>query len=307
MKFYILKRLLYLIPIMIGITFLSFLLLYLAPGDPAQRKLTAQTAVTSDVLEQTREEMGLNRPFLVQYKDWFLNMLQGDLGVSYKDGSPVIVKLTKGMKYTGILAFSSFLLSVVISIPLGIYAAVKKDKLPDSIIKVFCFAGNSLANFLVAVALIYFFCIQTNLFPIIAKGNAQGLFLPTLSLSIPFMSRLITQTRAAVLEQLEQPYVAAARARGMKEIYILFKNVLHNSMISITTVLGLALGTLLGGSVVTERIFMWPGIGKLVMDSIQARDYPVIQGFVMIMTGIYIIVNLLVDISYHFLDPRVKE
>lgn len=294
--------------ILFGVTFLVFGLMYISPGDPAQKKLTAGgIAVSEDVLEETREEMGLNRPFLVQYGDWLGKALRGDLGTSFKDGIPVGEKLLKGIKYTAILSVSSFLLAVLVSIPLGIYSAVRKNRFGDYLIRFLSFIGNSLPNFLISVLLMYFFCIKFKIFPIIAEQSLNGLFLPALTLAVPMMSQFIRQIRAEVLEQLHQPYVSGARARGVKERFILFGNVLHNSMIPIVTVLGLSVGSLMAGSVVVETIFMWPGLGKLAMDSITARDYPVVQGFVILMAVIYVLVNLITDLSYHRLDPRVNE
>ena len=294
--------------ILFGVTFLVFGLMYISPGDPAQKKLTAGgIAVSEDVLEETREEMGLNRPFLVQYGDWLGKALRGDLGTSFKDGIPVGEKLLKGIKYTAILSVSSFLLAVLVSIPLGIYSAVRQNRFGDYLIRFLSFIGNSLPNFLISVLLMYFFCIKFKIFPIIAEQSLKGLFLPALTLAVPMMSRFIRQIRAEVLEQLHQPYVSGARARGVKERFILFGNVLHNSMIPIVTVLGLSVGSLMAGSVVVETIFIWPGLGKLAMDSITARDYPVVQGFVILMAVIYVLVNLITDLSYHRLDPRVNE
>ena len=294
--------------ILFGVTFLVFGLMYISPGDPAQKKLTAGgVAVSEDVLEETREEMGLNRPFLVQYGDWLGKALRGDLGTSFKDGIPVGEKLLKGIKYTAILSVSSFLLAVLVSIPLGIYSAVRQNRFGDYLIRFLSFIGNSLPNFLISVLLMYFFCIKFKIFPIIAEQSLKGLFLPALTLAVPMMSQFIRQIRAEVLEQLHQPYVSGARARGVKERFILFGNVLHNSMIPIVTVLGLSVGSLMAGSVVVETIFMWPGLGKLAMDSITARDYPVVQGFVILMAVIYVLVNLITDLSYHRLDPRVNE
>ena len=294
--------------ILFGVTFMVFGLMYISPGDPAQKKLTAGgIAVSEDVLEETREEMGLNRPFLVQYGDWLGKALRGDLGTSFKDGIPVGEKLLKGIKYTAILSVSSFLLAVLVSIPLGIYSAVRQNRFGDYLIRFLSFIGNSLPNFLISVLLMYFFCIKFKIFPIIAEQSLKGLFLPALTLAVPMMSQFIRQIRAEVLEQLHQPYVSGARARGVKERFILFGNVLHNSMIPIVTVLGLSVGSLMAGSVVVETIFIWPGLGKLAMDSITARDYPVVQGFVILMAVIYVLVNLITDLSYHRLDPRVNE
>ena len=304
---YVGKRLLQLIPILIGLTFLVFTLLYIAPGDPAQRKLTAQgVAVSEQVLEQTREEMGLNRPFLVRYGDWLLGVLRGDFGASYKDGMPVLPKLMRCMGKTLVLAAGSLLLALVVSVPLGVLTAARRGGVIDRLVRLLTFVGNAMPNFLVSVLLMYYLCIQVNLFPVIAKGTVQGLFLPALALAIPMASRFIRQIRAEVLEELGKPYVAGALARGVAMRTVLVHDVLRNTLSGVLTIVGLSVGTLMGGSVVVETIFRWPGIGQLVMDAISARDFPVIQGFVLLMAVIYVVVNLLTDLSYRALDPRVE-
>lgn len=304
---YVGKRLLQLIPILIGLTFLVFTLLYIAPGDPAQRKLTAQgVAVSEQVLEQTREEMGLNRPFLVRYGDWLLGVLRGDFGASYKDGMPVLPKLMRCMGNTLVLAAGSLLLALVVSVPLGVLTAARRGGVIDRLVRLLTFVGNAMPNFLVSVLLMYYLCIQVNLFPVIAKGTVQGLFLPALALAIPMASRFIRQIRAEVLEELGKPYVAGALARGIAMRTVLVHDVLRNTLSGVLTIVGLSVGTLMGGSVVVETIFRWPGIGQLVMDAISARDFPVIQGFVLLMAVIYVVVNLLTDLSYRALDPRVE-
>ena len=304
---YVGKRLLQLIPILIGLTFLVFTLLYIAPGDPAQRTLTAQgVAVSKQVLEQTREEMGLNRPFLVRYGDWLLGVLRGDFGASYKDGMPVLPKLMRCMGKTLVLAAGSLLLALVVSVPLGVLTAARRGGVIDRLVRLLTFVGNAMPNFLVSVLLMYYLCIQVNLFPVIAKGTVQGLFLPALALAIPMASRFIRQIRAEVLEELGKPYVAGALARGVAMRTVLVHDVLRNTLSGVLTIVGLSVGTLMGGSVVVETIFRWPGIGQLVMDAISARDFPVIQGFVLLMAVIYVVVNLLTDLSYRALDPRVE-
>lgn len=304
---YVGKRLLQLIPILIGLTFLVFTLLYIAPGDPAQRKLTAQgVAVSEQVLEQTREEMGLNRPFLVRYGDWLLGVLRGDFGASYKDGMPVLPKLMRCMGNTLVLAAGSLLLALVVSVPLGVLTAARRGGVIDRLVRLLTFVGNAMPNFLVSVLLMYYLCIQVNLFPVIAKGTVQGLFLPALALAIPMASRFIRQIRAEVLEELGKPYVAGALTRGVAMRTVLVHDVLRNTLSGVLTIVGLSVGTLMGGSVVVETIFRWPGIGQLVMDAISARDFPVIQGFVLLMAVIYVVVNLLTDLSYRALDPRVE-
>ena len=304
---YVGKRLLHMLWIMLSVSFMTFLLSYLSPGDAAVKKLSAQgVAVSEEILEQTRENMGLNRPFLVQYGDWAWHALRFDLGTSYKDGFSVSEKLVKGLKNTAMLTVSGILLSLLISIPLAILCALKKDSLLDHVVRFFSFIGNSLPNFLISVVLIYFICVKAKLLPVVANKSLQGLILPCVALSLPICGRFIRQFRAEILEQLGKPYVAGARARGVKSGFIL-KNVLHNASISMLTIIGLSVGTLLGGSVVIETIFRWPGLGKLAMDAITNRDYPVIQGFVLLTSVIYVLINLITDLSYHLIDPRLRE
>ncbi len=305
---YIAKRLLHLAGILVAISFLTFLLMYLAPGDAAVKKLNAQgIAVSQEVLDKTRADMGLDRPFLVQYGDWAWKALRGDLGSSYKDGTSVAGKLGKAMGHTALLALGSLALSLLVSLPLAMFTAVKRDSIPDYILRFFSFVANSLPNFLISVLLMYFLCVKARLLPVVADRNLKGLLLPALALSIPMIGRFLRQFRAEILEQLGKSYVSGARSRGVKGRYILFRNVLHNASISILTVVGLSVGTLFGGSVVVETIFRWPGLGKLAMDAITNRDYPVIQGFVLFAAVVYVLVNLLTDVAYHWIDPRVRQ
>ena len=305
---YILKRLLHLIWILLALSFLTFLLLYLAPGDAAEKKLNAQgIPVSQEVLEQTRRDMGLDRPFIVQYGDWLLGVLRLDLGTSYKDGFPVGEKLVKGLKNTLVLALGSLLLSLVAALPLSLLTALRRDGPMDYVLRFLGFLGNSLPGFLISVLLMYLFCVRLKLLPVLADQSVKGLVLPCLALSIPLCSRFLRQFRAELLEQLGKPYVQGAVTRGVKARYILLRNVLRNASISILTIVGLSVGTLMGGSVVIETIFRWPGLEKLAMEAITARDLPVIQGFVLLTSAIYVVVNLLTDLAYHLVDPRVRE
>ncbi len=292
--------------ILLILSFFVFLLLYLAPGDPAEKRLTSQgVTITKEVLLAEQERLGLLRPFFVRYGEWLLGVMRGDFGLSFKDDRPVAPKLMAGLSKTVTLASVSLLFSLLISYPLALLSAFKKDKISDHIIRIISFVGNSLPNFLISVLLMYFFCIKIKIFPVIAEGSAKGLVLPVLSLSIPMVSRFTRQMRSEMITQLSEDYVTGMRLRGVKEIFIAI-NIIRNSLGHILTIIGLQIGTLMGGSVVIETIFRWPGIGKLVMDSITARDYPVIMGFVLIMGTIYVVINQLTDICYHLLDPRVK-
>ena len=305
MGHFIFKRVFQLIPLMVVISFLVFGLMHLAQGDPAERKLLGQgMAVEKEVLDAKRAEWGLDRPFLDQYGHWLKGALKGDLGTSYKDGRPVREKLQDGFKKTFILAGVATGLSVAIAIPLGIFTAVHQNKWPDVLLRFFSFIGNSIPNFLLCILLIYFFCIRQQIFSIIAKNSLSGLFLPVLSLSIPLIGKMLRQVRAEVLEQMKKDHILAAQIRGVKPSYILFHNALYNALPGIITLIGLSIGTLFGGSVVIETIFRWPGAGKLVMDAILYRDYPVIQGFVLYSALIYGILHILIDIAYKAIDPR---
>ena len=304
---YVGKRLLHTVGIMLAVSFITFLLAYLSPGDAAMKKLNAQgVAVSQEVLENTRKNLGIDRPFLAQYVDWAGHALRFDLGNSFKDGFPVAGKLIKGLKNTAILTVSGILLSLLISLPLAVVCAVRKDSWLDHLIRLLSFICNSLPNFLISVLLIYFLCVKAKLLPVVADKSLHGLILPCTALSIPICSRFVRQFRAEILDQLGKPYVTGAKARGVRPGYILW-NVLHNASISILTIVGLSVGTLFGGSVVIETIFRWPGLGKLAMDAITNRDYPVIQGFVLFTSFLYVFINLITDISYHWIDPRLRE
>ena len=307
MKRYVIRRMISLIPMLLVLSFFSFLLLDMAPGDPVEKKLMSQgIAVTKEVLEAERIRMGLDRPFLARYFSWLLGALHGDLGISYKDGLSVAGKLADGLQNTIRLASFSLLLAVLVSIPVSIVSAVKQDSFFDTVSGFFAFVSNSIPNFLVSVLLMYLFCIRLKLFPVIAGNSLQGLFLPVVSLAIPMTGRFIRQFRAEIIDQLDQDYVTGIRARGVLEHLVLFSNVLRNSMGHMITIIGLSIGTLMGGSVVIETIFRWAGVGKLVMESITARDYPVVQGFVLLMGTIYLVIGIITDLIFVTLDPRTE-
>lgn len=294
--------------IVIGLSFLTYLLMYISPGDPALKKLNAQgITVSEETLAEARHDMGLDKPFLVRYGQWLAGALHGDLGNSYKDGLPVAQKLVHALRYTLILSSASLALALIVAVPLSVLTAVRKNGVLDYIVRFLSFIGNSMPNFLISVLLMYFLCVKLKLLPVIADESVRGLILPCLALSIPICAQFIRQFRAEILEQLGREYVAGAVSRGVKPSVILFKNVLHNAAIPILTIIALSVGTLLGGSVVVETIFRWPGLGKLVMEAITARDYPVIQGFVIFTSCVYVLINLLTDLCYRRLDPRIEE
>ena len=305
---YVFKRLLQLIPVLIGITFLSFAMMRLAGGDAVTYMYeNAGTAVSQEVIDKTRAEYGLDQPFLVQYGKWFAGMVTGDMGVSYVSKKDVYDTFVEKLPATLLLTVSSVLLTMIISIPLGILSAVKHNRWSDYVIRFVSFIGNSMPNFFAALVLMYFFSIKLGWLPVITTDNiALSLVLPTLTLAIAMASKYTRQVRAAVLEELNKDYVAGAWARGVRGSVIVWRNVMKSSMLTIITLLALSIGSLLGGTTIVETIFMWDGVGKMAVDAITMRDYPIVQAYVAWMAIIYVVVNLITDILYHYMDPRVR-
>lgn len=308
MKKYTGKRLLQLIPILFGITLLSFLLMNTGTADVIDVMESNSGGVMSEEEKDAlRAELGLDKPLVQQYAVWLGKVLRGDMGKSFVSGQPVFTTFLSRLPATIYLTITSILLTVFLSVPLGILSAVKQNHLTDYIIRFFSFIGNSLPNFFVSLLLIYFFSLRLKLLPVM--GNTAGwksVILPTLTLALSMASRYTRQVRATVLEELNKDYVQGARARGIKEKRILYFSVLRASMLTIVTLLALSIGSLLGGTAIVESIFMWDGVGKMAVDAITMRDYPVIQVYVIWMAIIYVCVNLFTDILYHYLDPRIR-
>lgn len=308
MKKYVAKRLLQLLPILLVITFLSFGMMRLAGSDAVLQKMeNTGMVVSQEVLEKARAELGLNKPFLTQYFVWLGNLLRGDMGTSYISGKEVFPAFVSKLPATLLLSGVSLLLTVVISIPLGILAAVKQNRFTDYLIRVASFLGNSMPNFFVALLLMYFLAIRLKWFPVIANGvTIKNVALPAFTLAIAMSAKYLRQVRAAVLDELSKDYVTGAQARGIKFSVTLWKSVLRSCLVTILTLLTLSAGSLLGGTAIVESIFMWDGVGKLAVDAINMRDYPMIQAYVMWMAVIYVCVNLITDLSYRMLDPRIR-
>ena len=307
MNKYIGKRFLQLIPVLLGITFLSFAMMRAAGSDAIIELYGDKGAVAQEIIDAKRAELGLDQPFLTQYGAWLRGLLTGDMGVSYVSGKDVFGTFVSKLPATLLLTALSIGATVIISIPLGIWAAVKHDKFTDYFLRFFSFIGNSLPNFFVALLLMQLFSIKWKLLPVISGGTTvQGATLPTLTLAIAMSAKYMRQVRAAVLEELSKDYVLGAAARGVRGRVILSKSVLKSAMLTILTLLALSIGSLLGGTAIIESIFMWDGVGKLAVDAITMRDYPLIQAYVVWMAIIYVMVNLVTDILYHVLDPRIR-
>ena len=307
MSKYIGKRFLQLIPVLLGITFLSFAMMRAAGSDAIIELYGDKGAVAQEIIDAKRAELGLDQPFLTQYGAWLKGLLTGDMGVSYVSGKDVFGTFVSKLPATLLMTALSIGATVIISIPLGIWAAVRHDRFTDYFLRFFSFIGNSLPNFFVALLLMQLFSIRWRLLPVISGGTTvQGAILPTLTLAIAMSAKYMRQVRAAVLEELNKDYVLGAAARGVRRRVILWKSVLKSAMLTILTLLALSIGSLLGGTAIIESIFMWDGVGKLAVDAITMRDYPLIQAYVVWMAIIYVMVNLVTDILYHVLDPRIR-
>ena len=307
MKKYIIHRFLQLIPVLIGITFLSFAMMRVAGSDAITELYGDKGAVAQEIIDAKRAELGLDKPFLTQYLSWVGGMMRGDMGVSFVSGKDVFQTFISKLPATLLLTALSMVMTVVISIPLGVLAAVRHDKFTDYVLRFFSFVGNSLPNFFVALLLMQIFSIKLKMLPVISKGlSVQSAMLPTLTLAFAMSAKYMRQVRATVLEELNKDYVIGAKARGVRSSVVLWKSVLKSSMLTIITLLALSIGSLLGGTAIIESIFMWDGVGKLAVDAITMRDYPMIQAYVVWMAIIYVLVNLITDLLYHALDPRIR-
>jgi len=306
-KKYILKRLLQIIPVLLGITFLSFALMHVAGSDAVTEMYANKGAVSQEIIDAKRAELGLDKPFLVQYFSWLGGFLTGNLGTSYVSGKNVFDTFLSKLPATLLLTLLSVVATIIISIPLGIIAAVRHDRVTDYILRFLSFIGNSLPNFFVALLFLQLFAIRLHWLPSISEGvSLKSAILPTMTLAIAMSAKYMRQVRAAVLEELGRNYVEGARARGIRGRIILWKSVLRSALLTILTLLALSIGSLLGGTAIIESIFMWDGVGKLAVDSITMRDYPMIQAYVVWMAAIYVLINLVTDLLYHYLDPRIR-
>ena len=304
----IVRRVLQFIPVLLGITFLAFLLIYFSPSDPVSVRMSAGgISVSPEIMESMRRSMGLDRPLLVQYGDWLWNILHGNMGKSYITDADVLDQILKALPYTLKMAGASLLLTLCISIPVGILTAAMQNSKFDYVVRVMAFVGNALPNFIIALCLMFIFSYRLGWIPVLATTKPIGLVLPACTLALVMSSRYIRQIRAAMLDELSKGYVVGLRSRGLSETTILYKNVLKNIMVTVITLTGISLGSLLGGTVIVETVFTWPGLGSLIMEGISQRDYPVVQAVIVWMASAFMVVNLLTDISYTVFNPKIKD
>jgi peptide/nickel transport system permease protein len=308
MTAYLVRRLLFLIPVWFGISLVAFGLANLTPGDPArimmQRRLERQP--TAEEVAQARDELGMDRPVVVRYADWVADALRGDFGSSYRTGEPVAEALLSRFPFTLQIAVGGIVIALLIGLPIGILAAVWRNSPIDHLSRVLSLLTASMPSYWVAYLLILLFAVKLHLLPVAGRGTWQHLVMPCLTLGLASTASLMRLTRSEMLEVLGQDFIVTGRAKGLNERAVIVRHALRNAMIPVLTVAGLRFAGLLGGAVIVETIFSWPGIGKYVLDSIYDRDYPVIQGFVLFMGTVFVLINLAVDLSYGLLDPRVR-
>ncbi|MBR8732502.1 Glutathione transport system permease protein GsiC [Fusobacterium necrophorum] len=295
--------------VLVGISFFTFSLTYLSPGDPAEIMLTdCGNIPTPELLAQTRAELGLDKPFHERYASWCSSVMKGDMGKSYSLKVPVTQKIKQAFLPTLNLSLLALFFMVVISFPLGILAAVKVNKWQDYLVRAFTFIGISIPSFWLGLIFLSIFGVTLKWISVSGgKVDFRSMILPALTISLAMSSKYIRQIRHVFLEELDKSYVFGARMRGMKESVILWKHVLPNAMLPLITLLGLSLGSLLGGTTVVEIIYNWPGMGSMAIKAISYRDYPLIQAYVLLIALIYLMINMIVDYSYQYLDSRVKE
>ncbi|WP_300058445.1 ABC transporter permease [uncultured Roseobacter sp.] len=310
---YITMRVLSTIPVMVLVALFVFLMLRLAPGDPAS--VIAGDYATAEDVARIREQLGLSDPIVVQFFRWVGALIQGDLGTSIFSGKPVTELIGQRIEPTMLLALTTILFAVVVAVPLGTIAAFRAGSLLDRVVMLFSVSGFSVPVFVLGYILIYTFSMSLKILPVqgykspFTEGLGPFLYhitLPTVTLSVIFIALIARMTRASVIEVLEEDYIRTARAKGQSELTILMRHALRNAAVPVVTVIGIGIALLIGGVVVTESVFNIPGLGRLVLDAVLARDYPIIQGLILFFSFIYIFINLMIDLSYTLLDPRIR-
>ena len=301
---YLVRRLLLTIPVLLGVATLVFALIHFIPGDPAQAMLGE--GASPEEVAQLRERLGLDRPLFVQYASYLTGLVRGDLGVSLRNDQPVLHQILERMPATAELALASMLVAVLFALPLGIIAAVRRGTFVDFGAMTLALVGISIPNVWLGPLLAIVFSVELGWLPVGGRGTFAHLILPSVTLGVALAAILARMTRASLLEELREPYVLAARAKGVSRTRAVLHHAFRNSLIPIVTILGLQFGVVLTGAVITETIFAWPGVGRLLIQSISFRDYPTVQGCVLLIAVTYVAVNLLTDLTYGFLDPRIR-
>ena len=293
-----------LFPVVFGVLTLVFLLIHLIPGDPVDLML-GESARTVDK-EKLRESLRLNDPLAVQYMHFLKGVIQGDLGESLYNKEPVIRLILKRYPETIKLTFAAMALALLISLPIGIYSAVKQYSFMDNFSMFFALLGVSMPNFWLGPLLMILFCVNLGWFPMSGDEGLRSIVLPAITLGTAMSAILSRMVRSSMLEVINEEYIVTARAKGLSELRVIFRHALKNALVPVITVVGLQFGALLAGAIITETIFSWPGIGRLLIQAINTRDYPLVQGCVLAISISYVLINLITDIAYSYIDPRIK-
>ncbi len=307
---YVLKRIAMLIPVVLGISLVVFSIMSLTPGDPAQ--LILGESASAEALEAKREELGLNDPFVVQYARYVFSAMQGDFGRSYTTNVPVTQEIMSRFPNTLVLTICAVILAILISIPVGVFTAVRQYSLWDSGIMLITLLGVSMPNFWLGLMLILQFSLNLGWLPAVGQpswsiNGIKALILPTLSLGSGTAAVITRMTRSTMLDVIRQDYIRTSRAKGVAELHVIYKHALKNALIPVITVIGIQFGGLLGGAILTESVFSWPGVGRLLVEAIRQKDTPRVMGVVIFLAVAFSIVNLIVDILYAYVDPRIKS
>ncbi len=307
MRTYVLKRLAGLAPILLGISFLAFLLINITPSDPAEVALRVnEITPTAEAVEEMRKELGLDQPFFLRYAQWLTGAFQGEFGNSYVNKKPVLQELLLALPATLALASLSLCLMLVLSLTIGVWCAMHEGSLGDRLTRAFVFISTAMPSFWLGLLLIWFFSVYLDLFPTSGMDGLQSLILPAVTLSLSYIATYVRLIRNSMIEKRQENYVQYARARGLKERTVI-RHILKNSLQGSLTALGMSIPKLIAGTVIVENIFAWPGVGRLCVTAIFNRDYPVIQGYILMMAVLFVFCNLLVDIASAWLDPRLRE
>ncbi|MFF2016588.1 nickel ABC transporter permease [Paenibacillus sp. NPDC058177] len=304
---YLFQRLLHILLVLLGISCITFALMHLTPGDPAEIMLRADgIKPTAAAIEVTRHTLGLDGPVYIQYGHWLSRVLHLDLGSSYSSGRPVLTEILSRFPATALLAICGIIVALLLAVPLGILSALYPDRFIDRLGRVFALLSVSMPGYWLSLLLIYYGAVKLRLFPLMGMEGGSSLVLPSLALGFGMAGVYIRLIRASMLEALGQLYIKAARGRGVREWSVIGRHAFRNALLPSLTLLGVQISGLLGGSVIVETVFAWPGIGRYAVEAIFAKDYIVIQGYVLLMAVVVVLVNLVVDIGCLLLDPRIR-
>ena len=301
---YLVRRLLLTVPVLLGVATLVFALIHLVPGDPAQAMLGE--GASQEEIQRLRTSLGLDRPLLSQYTGFLGGLVRGDLGTSFRYNTPVTQQITSRLGNTAKLALAAMMVAILFAVPLGIIAAVFRGRAPDHAAMTLALAGISMPNFWLGPLLAILFAVYLGWLPVSGTGSLAHLVLPAVTLGAALSAILARMTRASLLEELRELYVLAARARGLSGARAVLRHAFRNSLIPVVTIIGLQFGAVLTGTIITETIFAWPGLGRLLIQAINFRDYPLVQGCILFIAVTYVLMNLLTDLTYGFLDPRIR-